>query len=119
LRKDAEFKVLTGQAAISEIEAVGHRIEARVDVEEEAFMECGRLYFPGWAAWVDGQRIKTEIASGTGLIRFSVPEGSHNVVVQLKRTPCRLLAELLSLTAILCLGIACVFRVLRLRVRRC
>ncbi|VAW37616.1 hypothetical protein MNBD_CHLOROFLEXI01-3706, partial [hydrothermal vent metagenome] len=59
------------------------------------------LYWPGWAAWIDGEQVEIRPSAGSGLIQLEVPAGRHEVVLRLMRTPVRLVAEWVSLTAVL------------------
>jgi len=63
------------------------------------------LYWPGWAAAVDGQEANGRPAAGSGLITVDVPAGEHTLVLSLKRTPVRLAGEGLSLAAMVIAGI--------------
>ena len=59
------------------------------------------LHWPGWQAEIDGQRTTIQAAPSSGLIMLTVPPGSHTIQLRLTRTPIRLIAELISLTALL------------------
>ncbi|MCP4420700.1 MAG: YfhO family protein, partial [Chloroflexi bacterium] len=59
------------------------------------------MQWPGWAAWVDGEQVAIRPSAGSGLIQLEVPAGRHDIVLRLTRTPVRLVAELVSLTAVL------------------
>jgi hypothetical protein len=61
------------------------------------------LYWPGWQARIDDQPAAINPAPSSGLIMLDVPTGSHNIELRLTRTPVRLIAELVSLTAVLLL----------------
>ncbi len=61
------------------------------------------LYWPGWSAAVDGTTAEINPAPGSGQIQLDIPAGVHTVTLRLTRTPVRLFAELLSLTAVLLL----------------
>ncbi|HID51163.1 MAG TPA: hypothetical protein EYP41_03885 [Anaerolineae bacterium] len=58
------------------------------------------LYWPGWKGEVDGQAAAIRPSDGSGLITLDVPAGSHEITLRLTRTPVRLMAELVSLTAV-------------------
>lgn len=61
------------------------------------------FYWPGWQARLDGQPLSLSPAPGSGLITVDVPGGVHSLELRLGRTPIRLVAELLSLGALLTL----------------
>lgn len=57
------------------------------------------LYWVGWQAKLDGQPIPIQPSIGSGLMQVEVPAGCHILQLQLRHTPIRLIAELLSLVA--------------------
>ncbi len=59
------------------------------------------LYWRGWQGQIDGEPVSLTPADGSGLISLEVPAGVHEIRLQLKRTPLRLVTELVSLTAVL------------------
>ena len=63
------------------------------------------IYWPGWAAAVDGEEAAVRPAPGSGLITVDVPAGEHTLTLSLGRTPVRLAAEWLSLVAVVIAGI--------------
>jgi len=69
------------------------------------------FYFPGWTVYVDGVPTEIMIADPDGLITFWVPEGEHEVVVQLENTPIRWLGIALSGLATITLVVLAVWRI--------
>lgn len=72
---------------------------------EQALLEFPTLYWPGWQARLDGAPVPISAAPGSGLIAVELPAGEHSLQLALARTPLRLAAELLSLAALLVLGV--------------
>ncbi|MGC9469748.1 MAG: 6-pyruvoyl-tetrahydropterin synthase-related protein [Anaerolineae bacterium] len=67
-----------------------------------------RLYlfqFPGWRAYVDGERVSIELARPEGFITVPVPAGHHDVVVRFGTTAARLVAWLVSGAGLVGLGV--------------
>lgn len=58
------------------------------------------LAWPGWSAELDGEALALQPAAGSGLIQLTVPPGDHLLTLRLAHTPLRLVAELVSLTAV-------------------
>jgi hypothetical protein len=69
-------------------------VEVNSDDAEVAFP---LYYWPGWRAAVDGTRVETRPASGSGYLTLTVPGGEHVVEMWLGRTPVRMGAELAPL----------------------
>ncbi len=63
------------------------------------------LYWPGWEAQVDGERVDVWPIEGSGSLALQVPPGEHTVVLRLGRTPVRTIAESVSLVASLALAV--------------
>jgi hypothetical protein len=57
------------------------------------------LYWPGWAAQVDGSPVETWPVEGSGYPALQVPPGDHIVLLRLGHTPVRAVAEAASLAA--------------------
>ncbi len=67
----------------------------------EATLTLPLMLWSGWEATAAGQPIELTAARGSGLATATLPEGSHTLTLNLRRTPTRLAAELVSLLAVL------------------
>jgi len=59
------------------------------------------FYFPGWRAYVDGEERDIQISQPHALIEVAIPLGEHTLLLRFEDTPVRLLANGLSLAALL------------------
>jgi hypothetical protein len=59
------------------------------------------FYFPGWRAYLDGEEHDIQISQPYALIEVAIPPGEHTLLLRFKDTPVRLLANGLSLAALL------------------
>jgi hypothetical protein len=59
------------------------------------------FYFPGWRAYLDGEEREIRISQPYALIEVSIPPGAHTLLLRFEDTPVRLLANGLSLAALL------------------
>ncbi|MEM7111685.1 MAG: 6-pyruvoyl-tetrahydropterin synthase-related protein [Chloroflexota bacterium] len=91
---------LDGDAAVTLVERRATEQTWSVQTDDAAQLIFPTLYWPGWEVWVDGERVESRAASGNGLFLVDVPAGAQEVVLRLARTPVRLVAELVSLTAV-------------------
>jgi hypothetical protein len=64
------------------------------------------LYWPGWTAQIDGERVAVWAAKSSGYVAVSVPPGAHTVTLRLGATTVREVAAILSLATVLVLGMA-------------
>jgi hypothetical protein len=102
-------RFLEGEGAAQRIDAHANRQTWLAAIESGgARVGLPLLYWPGWRAWVDGEPVDLVPASGLGYVQLDLPQGAHEIVLRLGRTPLRLAAELISLTAcVLTLGMVC------------
>ncbi len=59
------------------------------------------FYFPGWRAYLDGEPVPIQIGQPHALIEVAIPPGEHTLLLRFENTPIRLLANGLSLAALL------------------
>lgn len=59
-----------------------------------------RFYFPGWAATVDGQPVKTRPSTPGGLITVAAPAGQHTLRLELRPTAPQRIGTSLSLVTL-------------------
>ncbi len=63
------------------------------------------FYFPGWQVQVDGNPIAVAASEPEGWLQFTVPNGRHTLTVQFTETSSWLLADWLSLVAVVVTGV--------------
>ncbi len=73
-----------------------------------------RIYFPGWRAYVDGERLAVGPSGSLGLVTAEIPPGTHQVDFRFGNTPVRWFALTISLVSLAILA----WIVLRSRQRR-
>lgn len=79
----------------------------QVRAETETSLVYRQFYYPGWAITINDQPRAIQVTTGEGLMKFSVPPGSHTVRVVFGLTPLRAVANaasLFTLAALLSLG---------------
>ena len=75
---------------------------------DQATLNFPIIYWPGWQAFIDGQPIETRAAPDLGYIQIDVPRGEHRVEFKLGNTPIRTAGEIISLIALIVIGLASV-----------
>jgi uncharacterized membrane protein len=58
------------------------------------------VYFPNWQLYIDGKKSNLEINQDLGLIEFNVASGQHSIILKLKNTPIRNIANTISLISL-------------------
>ncbi len=95
-------KFTSGSGSGERLNATTHAQQWAFTIDEgPALVTIPLLYFPGWAAEINGEPIDISPAQGLGSIQFELPEGQHSVDLSFGRTPIRQGAEGLSLAALL------------------
>lgn len=73
----------------------------------DRWLEIRQFYYPGWTATIDQQtRIPVAPADSTGLVKVSVPAGSHVVAFRLEKGPSERLGQRISAVSLLLLVLA-------------
>lgn len=97
--KKIEFK----DGLLQDVRASSNRITATVASIEKSAVTVNTVYFPGWVAKVDGKKVPILYHNKKGLIRVSVPAGTHMLDVSFTETAPRLFSDFLSLAGLLIL----------------
>lgn len=92
--------VLAGMADVALIERRTARQLWSVAAQTETTLVLPTLAWPGWIAELDGQRLTSQPAPGSGLMMVTLPPGDHQLALRLSHTPVRLGAEMASVTAV-------------------
>lgn len=89
----------THNTQITLLDTRGTLITGLITAREPADVVVNKFYWPGWIAYVDGQRyqLKSDPDIG-GRMKLSVPSGSHSIKIVLEDTPIRKIANILSLS---------------------
>jgi hypothetical protein len=94
--------VVSGDAEPHAIDDLGAHQRYEVNAHSDAVLTFRTLYFPGWVARVDEQKV--DIAPGNeGYIQLNVAPGEHHVTLDFGDTPPRLVGKIISALALLVL----------------
>jgi len=96
----SKVEILNGEEKINILEVTPNKISAEGYFPMQRTVQINTVYFPGWEVRVDGKVVPIDYNSN-GLIRFEVPQGSHNIVSKFGETQIRLLADAISLGGVL------------------
>lgn len=96
--------VLAGAAQTRLLERRATRQEWGVTAVSPTTLIFPTMYWPGWTATANGQPIAISPSAGSGLIQLELPPGEQTISLNLKRTPVRAVAEVVSGTAVLFVG---------------
>lgn len=94
----------TGRGSVHDVQFSTTSVCAQFDVRDANTFVVGRLYFPGWTAYLNG--VPTELEpSSEGMIRVRVPKGNGVICCRFQDTPCRKGAKAVSIASALFLFI--------------
>ncbi len=77
------------------------RFTAEVEVPVTTKLIFHNYYYPGWEAYLDGQKKEVEVNQPHGDISLQIPQGEHQALFQFKETPLRMFTNLVSLFSII------------------
>jgi hypothetical protein len=104
-RFDKPIELIGGQAEITNGVRTQTSHQYHIESENTAQFVENTVYFPGWQVFVDGapRDIVYQDMNHRGLITFTVPTSTHEVVVKFSETRLRLVADMISLIALVLL----------------
>jgi hypothetical protein len=96
------------------IEQSGNSLHASLSISlvKASNLTFATYYFPGWYATLDGAALPIR-ADTNGLITMNVPAGEHRITLVFGETPLRLVADIISLVALLGVSAALLIRLKR------
>jgi len=77
-----------------------NRINLTAFVKSEGKISLPLVYFPNWQLYIDGKKSDFEINKDLGLIEFNLTSGQHSIILKLKNTPIRTIANSISLVSL-------------------
>lgn len=91
-----EISVATESAKVADSKLSAAKKEYTVEVKEPTVARLYTHYFPGWEVTVDGEKTDFSYENIYGYMDVPLAPGSHQVVLSLKNTPIRSMANTLS-----------------------
>ena len=106
-------QIIAGTGIVSNVEMSSTLHQFNVTADNDVTVLDNTLYFPGWKATIDNQKIPIEFqdANYRGLITFPVSQGLHKVEVRFSESPIRMIANVISV-------ISLVFIIVRVRMKK-
>jgi hypothetical protein len=98
----SKFRIVEGMGQVS-INSWTHRqIDLHVETLTGMKINISQFYYPNWTAQLIGQssNLTVEPSQPDGLISLSIPQGSHDVVLQLKRSRAEITGQVISLVSL-------------------
>lgn len=94
-------------------EGTGLLLEKKSDIvtyklnvnSENAEIQAPVVYFPGWVAYINNERIKVYPSGELGLITTTVPKGEYKLSLRFENTPVRVVGNTISAITIVVIGV--------------
>ena len=83
----------------------GSYIFIQTENKSSIALQINTIYFPGWEVLIDHKPQDNVYQNENGLMTILVPPGRHTITGAFKETPLRILADVVSLLSLICLGI--------------
>jgi len=100
-----EPEIIDGEAEILSYEKGTDWQKGKIKVvSEQAKIRLPLFYFPNFELKINGKNNQIDYQNDLGLITFEAGEGEHDFYVKLKRTPIRMIGDLLTLSSLLFIG---------------
>ncbi len=99
----AEQAPLTAKPTLQVLDEKPFYFRFRVQSDEPFPLRLHRIFFPGWQAAIDGDRLRVEPAGQTGLVSIQVPAGEHEVAIRYAGTPLQQFAAVISIISLVTL----------------
>ncbi len=98
--------ILAGTGTVETLRHGGASSEVRVQADGPVTVQFYTYDYPGWRATIDGQPIAHQHNPPYGLITVDVPAGEHRVSIRMGSTPLRTVGSVISLLAVLAIGVS-------------
>ena len=86
-----------GQGSFTQKNVNSQLVDVVVHAAEPSVVQVNTLYYPGWGASLDGQKVIIEYKNPMGIMRIPVPAGDHRLIVSFRETVSRFVADVVSL----------------------
>ena len=112
----AHIEVIEGKATISENKRKTIQHSYTIDTKKSVRVRENTLYFPGWEVLIDNKVILPEFQDpkNRGLLTFYVPRGVHTIQILFQDTKIRILANSLSIAALVIVAFFCIIKLVPL-----
>ncbi|MEK7526505.1 MAG: hypothetical protein AAB546_03425, partial [Patescibacteria group bacterium] len=99
-------EVARGKVVVSDMSQGTNWSNFKANVEDDkAWVRVNTFYFPGWVAYVDGNKVAPFVPQEEewGRMWIELPKGEHNVEVKFENTQIRTIGNVVSLVSWTCL----------------
>jgi len=104
MRANDKLVLFSGKGSITDMQSSTKKIDATLNLEDDSIIQFNTIFYPGWGATLDGYPIELSYDNSMGVMRVSVPKGSHRVSFEFRETAFRYISDILSSFGIIVYG---------------
>lgn len=94
------FRIENGSMKVKEMENLSQTKTYKIQAETPGKIVINTFNFPGWEAYIDGQKTTIFDKNRLKLITIQIPKGNHTLIVQFSNTPIRLFGNYITVLTI-------------------
>ncbi len=104
-RTPSKVIVHKGNAKVISAVMSTQKIDVFLDAKEESVIQLNTIYYPGWGITVDNISQEISYQNPQGIMRVTVPTGTHRLIAEFRENIPRFLADVVSAISIIGYGI--------------
>ena len=98
-------EIIAGEAEVIHFEKGTDWQKGKIrTLSQQARIRLPLFYFPNFELKIDDKKAPIDYQNDLGLITFDIDQGEHDFYVKLKRTPIRILGDLLTVSSLIFVG---------------
>ncbi len=95
------LELMSGDAILSGRTFIGETFTVDIEAKETSIIQINKIYYPGWGVAIDGSLVPIDYRNALGVMRVTVPQGTHKLVAAFRETPLRFAADIVSVISVL------------------
>ncbi|MDP3988165.1 MAG: hypothetical protein Q8P80_03415 [Candidatus Levybacteria bacterium] len=100
-----KVQIAQGVSEINNLVYNSKNISFNIDSQTDSKVRINTIYYPGWEAFVDGNKSSIQYQNDQGVMELFVPQGEHLVKLSFSETPLRISADIISILSMMVLVI--------------
>lgn len=100
-RPEKKIQIVQGKGEISQIGSNFKRVSFKTFFNQNSTVRINTIYYPGWSAFVDGEKTPILYKNSFGVMDIPVRAGQHTVLLKFAETPIRLLFDMISIVSLI------------------
>ncbi len=96
-RENERIIFVEGQGVFTNERIDTQSLDVDVLAAQDSIVQLNMVYFPGWGAAIDGNKVELNYKNNKGVMRIMVPAGKHHIQAAFRETISRFIADIASL----------------------